>query len=885
MAELPGGTVTFLFTDIEGSTALWQRDRHAMQLAVERHIAMVGKAVNAHGGVLFKIVGDATQSAFATTPDGLAAAIEAQRALMTEPQGHSIGPLRVRMALHAGEAFPRRGDYLSAPLNRLSRLLATGHGRQILITQAVQQLARDALPPDVKVRDLGTQHLRDLQETERVFQIVAPGLPESFPPLRGLASHPTNLTAPPTKLIGREEELAALVQLLAKDGARLVTLTGAGGTGKTRLAQEIASALLGHYPEGVFFVDLAPLTDGELVVPTIAATLGLREAADQGLGAGLARVIGQKQLLLLLDNCERVLQAASDIAALLAACPQIAILATSRESWHIRGEREVPVRPLDLPDPAHLPEVSELARVPAIALFTERATASQPDFALTTENASAIAAICRRLDGLPLAIEFAAARVKALPPSLLLARLEQRLPLLGGGARDLPARQRTMRDAIAWSYDLLDPTEQHLMRCLAVFAGGWPLAAAEAVASADGQHDLLDCLTSLVDKSLVWLDDTRGEPRYWMLEVVREFAQEALGHDEEASAIRDRHAAWVGALAETAWTGMMRGAITPWWLTAVGSEFDNIRLALTHLAETAEHRALLRLCGALYPCWILGGFRREGRAWAERALSLDDGGASPSRQRALMCAAGLAQDSDERDTPAAFAGEALSLAEHLGDVWAAGVSLEILGTIALERGAYDEAERSFAAAITKFDPQRDRDWLGLVAQRRANAAYGRGDLDLARIQFEEARRLHRDIGDTWFGADTIEGLARVAIRLGHRQAAAAWLRESLDLRREYHLLEAAVDWLEAVASLAVAITALEPAARLLGASAAFRAALGTPLVYPERADVEATVATVCAVLGEPAFDAAWEAGRAMSLDDALHLGEQLLAESEHRVGA
>src|SRR5215213_8404216 len=461
MPDLPSGTVTFLFTDIEGSTALWERDRAAMATAVELHLALLRTAIEAHGGVPFKTVGDAVQAAFPTAPGALA-----------------------------------------APLNRLARLLATAHGTQIVLTEVVERLVAGVLPVDVSLRPLGTHRLRDLHEPEEVFQVIAPGLPDQFPPLQSLPRHPTNLSTPPTSLIGRESEVAAILAMLDA-GARLLTVTGPGGTGKTRLAQEIGAEALDQYPDGVFFVDLSPLTDSTLVMPTIAATLGVREVVGQSLLQTLAGFLTDKRLLLLVDNCERVLAAAPDVASLLAASPSVSILATSRASLHIRGEREFPLLPLPLPPAERLPPLEELAKVAAVALFVELASAINPEFALSAGNAAAVVGICRRLDGLPLAIELAAARIKALPPAALLARLEQRLPLLTGGGRDLPARQRTMRDTLAWSYDLLSPEEQTLFRRLAVFAGGFTLDAAEAVAAPGEGFPALDGVLALVEQSLM----------------------------------------------------------------------------------------------------------------------------------------------------------------------------------------------------------------------------------------------------------------------------------------------------------------------------------------------------------------------------------------------
>ncbi|MCC7022208.1 MAG: adenylate/guanylate cyclase domain-containing protein, partial [Thermomicrobiales bacterium] len=517
---LSSGTVAFLFTDVAGSTRLWEIDRAAMHGAVQRQIDLLGTIVTAHGGVLYKVVGDGTQAAFSAAVDALGAAVDAQRALLAEPWPGSPGPLRVRMALHVGQATPRDGDHLAAALNRLARLLGAGHGGQILLTESARQLSRDSLPAGVVLRDLGAHRLRDLQEPEKVFQVVAPGLPDTFPPLNSLTGHPTNLTAPPTAIIGREAEITDVLRRFDA-GARLVTMIGPGGSGKTRLAQEIAAEALGRFADGVFFVDLSPLRQAADVLPAVAVSLGVRENPGQPVREALSFYLSDRALLLVLDNFEQVLGAAADVGALLAACPRLAILATSREALRLRAEQVVRVAPLPVPEDGAPAGLAHLAAVPSVALFVERARAADPAFTLTTDNGLAVAAICRRLDGLPLAIELAAARVRHFPPSVLLARLQRSLPMLTGGPRDAPDRQRTLRQAIAWSYDLLGPEDQALFRALGVFVGGCTFSSAEAVAAAVGEVDIFAGLPSLCDQNLLLLDATGTEPRYRMLETIR----------------------------------------------------------------------------------------------------------------------------------------------------------------------------------------------------------------------------------------------------------------------------------------------------------------------------------------------------------------------------
>ncbi len=465
MAELPGGTVTFLFTDIEGSTVRWERHPTAMRDALTRHDALLSGGITAHGGVVVteRGEGDSFFTLFARPSDALVAACALQRALAEEPWPAEVVPLRVRMALHTGEVESREGsDYRGAAVNRCARLRAVAHGGQLLLSAATYELVRDAVPDGVSLRDLGDHRLKDLTRSEHIFQAVIPGLPTDFPPLPTLDRQRHNLPVQPTVLIGREREVAMVQERLLEPATRLLTLTGPGGTGKTRLALQVAAEALDAWRDGVFFVNLAPISDPALVVPTIAQTLGVSEAGSQPLSVTLHAFLRDKQMLLVLDNCERVLDAAPEVTNVLTACTGVRVLATSQATLGLRGERVYPVPPLTVPDMALLPSLETLTQYDAVRLFIARAQDVHPVFAVTNETAPAVAEICVRLDGLPLALELAAARVRLLPPHALLARLSDRLTLLTGGARDLPARQRTLRATIDWSYNLLNAEEQAL---------------------------------------------------------------------------------------------------------------------------------------------------------------------------------------------------------------------------------------------------------------------------------------------------------------------------------------------------------------------------------------------------------------------------------------
>ena len=567
MASPPTGTLTLLFTDIEGSTRLWEHDALAMQAALTRHDEILRSVIEQHGGYVFKTVGDAFCAVFPTAPDALEAALEIQRRLLTS-EWEQTGPLRVRMALHTGAAEERDGDYFGPPVNRVARLLSAAHGGQVLLSLPTQELVRDQLPTQTSLRDLGEHRLKDLFRPERVFQLLAAGLPSEFPPLRTLDAFRNNLPLQPTPLIGREKEVSEVCDLMRLEETRLLTLTGPGGTGKTRLALQAAADLLDDFPDGTFFAPLATLTEAELLLPAVAETLGMRETGEQPLDESLKDYLVERRMLLLLDNFEQVLGAAPAVTELLAGAPGLKVLATSRAPLGLYGEHEFPVPPLSMPDLEHPPPLESLTQYEAVSLFVERARALKPDFKVTNESAPAVAEICVRLDGLPLAIELAAARIKMLPPKAMLQRLTSRLKLLTGGARDLPERQRTLRATIEWSHALLDEGEQLLFGRLAVFSGGRTLEAIEAICDALGDLpvDAFDGISSLLDKSLIRQEEgPNGEPRFVMLETVHEFAREKLEDSAEAQEIKRIHAQYFLTLAEVAFPELrVRISLSGW---------------------------------------------------------------------------------------------------------------------------------------------------------------------------------------------------------------------------------------------------------------------------------------------------------------------------------
>ena len=551
MPSLPVGTVTFLFTDIEGSTRLVQELGDRFRPTLATHHSSLRRAIAAHAGAEVSTEGDAFFAVFPSPIGAVSAAVEAQRELAATPWPDGSSVL-VRMGLHTGEGELGGDNYIGVDVHRAARIAAAGHGGQVLLSESTRALVASAVPPDVQLRDLGQHRLKDLPSAEQSDQLVVAGLPAEFPALRTLDTSLTNLVEAETPLIGRERELAELIGLLA--AARLVTVTGPGGIGKTRLALALGGQTVGQFSDGVVLVPLETFTERSVVAVAIGQAVGARPAAERDPEDALLDQVATRQLLLILDNFEQLSGVAPLVARLLAAAARLRIVITSRVPLHLSGEQEYPVAPLAVPDPGADGGLEALLRIEAVALFVERARRVRPDFQLTDENAGAVAAICRRLDGLPLAIELAAARVKVLAPAIMLDRLEHALSLLAGGSVDLPARQQTLRGAIDWSYELLSKDEQALFRRLTVFSGGWTVDAAQDVAMPGLElgTDILDGLIALVDQSLVrpTPEGGAGEPRFEMLQLIREYGAERLAESDEAPIVGQRHAEWFVALVE-----------------------------------------------------------------------------------------------------------------------------------------------------------------------------------------------------------------------------------------------------------------------------------------------------------------------------------------------
>ncbi|MEO7804025.1 MAG: tetratricopeptide repeat protein [Actinomycetota bacterium] len=758
LSVLPTGTVTFLMTDIEGSTSLWEAHPAAMRKVVSRHDEIAQAAISETGGQRPKDQGegDSILCAFARATDALACAVQFQRALAHEPWPEDI-ELRVRMAVHTGEIELRdESNYFGPALNRAARLRAIGHGGQVLVSQATSEVVGDRLPGGSHLKDLGMHLLKDLASKERVYQLVHPDLLEKFPSLNSLESLPNNLPVQLTSFVGREQEMIDLKKILSN--SRMVTLTGAAGCGKTRLAVHAAADLLDSESQGVWFVDLAPVSDPALVAQSAAHALGLRQSGsmietgespndNRDSAKRLADHIRSKSTVMVLDNCEHLISACAELShMLLHSCTNLRIVATSREPLGVAGETSFRVPSLSTPDPDHMPAVHEMSSYQAVLLFEDRAAQVQSDFVVSADNAPAIAQICRRLEGIPLAIELAAAQVTALTPQQIAARLDDTFRLLIGGSRTALERQQTLRAAVDWSYRLLNDQERLLLARLSVFAGGFTLEAAEAVCAGGGLNaqEILQHLTNLVSKSLVQKDTIGSAARFKLLETIRQYGREKAYESEGAEALRIAHRDYYLSVAEQAWEEELPGAAVGESLKVLESEHDNIRAAFEWSLGEADPTPALLLAADLLHFWSISGYLSEGASWLDQALSKPGEPLPEVRARALAARSWLALLTGDLRMTSELAGECLEISTATGFKW------------------------GIAAA------QRDRALVALYE----------GDMTKARLLLAENLVLAREIDNLFLQGTTLGGLIQVALATGDRATAHLLAEEGLGLSRK-----------------------------------------------------------------------------------------------------
>ncbi len=843
--ERPTGTVTFLFTDIEGSTKLWETHPSQMRTALARHDALMRQAFDRAGGYVFKTMGDAFCVAFAMAPDALSAATAAQVSLYSEPWPTET-PIKVRMAMHTGAVESRDDDYFGHPLSRVARLLAVGHGDQVLMSQTTHELVRDLLPDGTDMRPMGQHRLKDLGRPESIYQLLHPTLPSEFPALRSLDNPELkhNLPQQITSFVGREKQIEDVLALLGK--TRLLTLTGAGGGGKTRLSLQVAADRLNDSDDGVWLVELAPLSDPELVPQTVANVLGLKEEAGRSLVQTLVEYLRHKRLLLILDSCEHLLDASARIAdTLIRHCPEVQILASSREGLGIAGELTYRVPTLSSPDPKRDKTAESLSQFEAVRLFIERAQFHRPSFAVDNSNAPALASICFRLDGIPLAIELAAARVRSLSVEEIDHKLDYRFGLLTGGSRTALPRQQTLRSLIDWSYDLLNEAEKLLFRRLSIFAGGWTLAAAEGVCSGEGVEEsrVLDLLTSLTDKSLVVADQRDGHSRYRYLESVRQYAKDRLdeiGRPGEKPGpignyaivdldrqspnwlICQRHGAYFLGLAGEVEVQLTRDQVSAF--TRFAEDHDNFRAAIEWNLRSGDAQDALALASALGRFWDTQGHLSEGRSWLGQTLEVN--GEAPSRLRAaaLRWLGALTCNQAEYQLSTEYLDACLGLYLELGDRLNVAAALVHLGCLALEQGHHKKAKGLFeesleiSRSLNDLEGQaiclgnlgaietahgNNDDGYELLSQavvilrgssnkqdgatalnNLGNAAYSRKEFDKALSLYHEALGIYERLSDLKGIAVTKGNLGTVAFGQGSLEQARDYHQQSLTITRD-----------------------------------------------------------------------------------------------------
>lgn len=920
----PSGTVTFLFTDIEGSTRLAQEHPNEMPELLARHNAILNRSIEMHHGFVFRIIGDSFSAAFDTASDALSAALEAQRELQNE--SWSPAAIRVRMGMHTGSAQVK-DDLQGASyegygtLALTQRIMSVGHGGQILLSQTTHDLVKDRLPDGTELREMGERRLKDIARPEHIYQVVVPDLLSEFPPLTTLETFNHNLPAQLTSFIGREQEIAEAREALAS--TRILTFIGPGGTGKTRLCLQVAEEQFSQFKDGVWLIELAQLTDSTYVLSTIASTFHLRELHGVRLIDTVTDYLRGKQLLLILDNCEHLIETCARLSDhFLHGCPKLKIITSSREALGIPGETVYRVPSLSLPSAAEDGGRSEnLMHYEATRLFSERASKANPQFTLTNNNAPHVTQICERLDGIPLAIELAAARVKLFTPQQIADRLDDRFKLLTGGSRTALPRQQTLRALIDWSYLALNETEQNVLRSLAVFSGGWTFEAAESVA---GEVEALDGLSGLVNKSLVSVEEREGEShyptggsyRYRYLETIRQYAMEKLLESGEAVNVRDRHLAHFKEYTRRAEEhfGTLQRLL---WLNRLEVEHDNIRSALAWALESDPESAL-QMVDRLSIFWLSRGYQAEGCNWCQAAISRAEvfSAAGPkmdqTRAKAYTALALLSVNRGDHHTGQTAAKQGVALARELDDKLTLvralvflGFSSAFLGDVKLAFDSLHESEdicRKFgykeelanvlqalayvtmeihgAKALEQLQSYMEES-LGLSQGSRspeaavrtegilARLAFYRGDLAEARKHADLMLDLHREMGDQFSVTGHQSEMAHVARQMGNYEEALALYRETLPDWQKIGHLGAVAHQLECFAFIAQAQEQGERAVKLMSAAEALRKTSSSPRTPQERIEYDRELTGLRAGMDEEMFDLLWAEAQTMNMEQVI----------------
>ncbi len=904
MGELPSGTVTFLFTDIEGSTKLWEKHPEAMKAALAKHDSILRKAIESNHGQIIKTTGDGAHAVFSTAIDAINTTITAQRALQqtSEILENSEVSLRARMSLHTGEAELRDGDYYGSVLNRAARLMSVAHGGQILLSNTTAELVYEHLPEDTALRDLGEHHLKDLFRSEHIYQVIHPDLSSTFPAIKSLDSFPNNLPLQLTSFVGREKEIAEIRALL--NAARLVTLTGSGGTGKTRLSMEAGTEELTSFTNGVWLIELAPLADPSQIIPAMAQVFDLQELPFRPLASQVMDYVRDKKLLLILDNCEHLIEACARLADdLLHHCAGLKILASSREALGIAGEVSY-----------HTPSLSTAE---STRLFVERAQAANSKFSLTDLNASSLAQICSRLDGIPLAIELAAARTKLLSADQIAARLDDLFRLLVGGSRTALPRQQTLRALIDWSYDLLSEEEKQLLRTASVFVGGWTLDALEAVSE---DPNALEHLEGLVNKSLVVTEEHESEMRYFLLETIRQYAREKLFEAKQSLAARDRHFIHYKNITSGFWdvSYFSREAETQ-RLKSMNAEVENLRAAFewslqNHVQDALEFAANMAMSISMMGGSIEGITILKSAMEKFRALPPVEGDANRVRKEiyanGCFSLGALLQGTNEIMFSRSILQEAIAIARELGDKKMLGLGLEMYAN----GSAMIKADDTVAAAMEGLEIFRELNhsagmgmayanlarWEGIhgnfqesekyMALARASLKDGaisiqsgflnmgmgmgaryQGRFDLAQKYFEEGLRIFKYIGHKGMTATMTSEIAHMQRAMGNYGEARKTYQETIKVFQDHGNRPAVAHQLECFAMIAAVEEEPQRAAKLFAAAETIRDVTGHKRTDEEEAEEAQFMGRLRAMLPEAEFNALWAEGKSMTMEQAIGL--------------
>ena len=906
MSNLPTGTVTFLFTDIEGSTQLWEKHPEEMKIVMASHDSMLREAIESNRGSIIKTTGDGVHAVFSTAIDAINATLVAQRNFQSPINGIKI---KIRMGLHTGEAELRADDYYGQTLNRAARIMSAGHGGQILLSSVTTELAREHLSENTILVDLGEHRLKNLSTPEHLFQLDAADRPTEFPALQSLPALQNNLPIQVTSFVGRERQLTEAKQKL--EAARLLTLIGPGGTGKTRLSLQLAEDLLSSFKDGVWFIELAPITEPSLVLQAVAKVFDVREQPGLPITELVLNYLRDKHLLLILDNCEHLIEACARLAdQFLHASPNLKIIASSREALGINGETIYQVPSLVLPDPSDITRQALLGSE-SIQLFLDRASAVNSKFSLTEKNASSVAQICHRLDGIPLAIELAAARITVFSAEQIGARLEDRFKLLTGGSRTALPRQQTLRALIDWSYDILSEDEQKLFRRLSIFAGGWSFETAEAIFS---DLNVLDLLTNLINKSLVGVEES-AETRYRFLETVRQYARDKLLESGEGDHVRNQHLAYFLELAETAETHL-EGFGYLEWAAKLSYEYDNIRAAL-EWALAKDIEAALRLVGSLPFFWFTKGYSVEGYRWAQEVLEQATAYTSSNPEmgnkflaahaRAYLALSRIATDLGDNEVVCSTASESIALARKSGDRQTLAYAIALLSNGKANLGEVEEAYKLAQESLAIAREAGDGPALGYALVTMGElTAIALQDFEKSLAYGEEAIAYSEAGGNRWGSSMTIFGLGYFARSIGDYEQARSRFRACLPVFIEFgdkHRInmiqselahiereqgqfkqaipmyrETILEWqrlghraaiahqLECFAFIAKAQEQPERAAKLFGAAEALREKINIAMTPQERIQYDREIADLRSNMDEKSFAAHWADGHRMTID-------------------